>query len=233
MTTKQVCDQRGSKQRWAFLLSSDQQETLKWLAFSSMVIDHAGKVFGDSWVVTTVLGRVAFPIFTFLVAYNLTVRNVKPQKYLGMLLVFGAVLQPIYAWTFGLQGKLNVLFTLLLGVVVVWLFDWLVPYVGLPISSILITLLVWPLATFVDYGLAGVLLVASWRLVLFHQFSLVLPMLMLFFANGGGVYGVVAGVASLLPFLWLPSVQRLPRRLFYVFYPLHLAVLKALAWLGV
>src|SRR5690625_4919974 len=71
-------------------LSSRQQELLRWLAITCMVIDHVGAIFLDRADAQPLraIGRVAWPLFAYLLAYNVALRRVPPAKYLPTLATF-------------------------------------------------------------------------------------------------------------------------------------------------
>ena len=97
-------------------LSSAQQEMLKWLAITSMFVDHINQVtFLGSLSALSYFGRLAFPLFAFLIAYNIAKRGVAVERYVWPLLTFGIISQPVFVWAFG-RSYLNIFFTLLLGV---------------------------------------------------------------------------------------------------------------------
>jgi hypothetical protein len=55
-----------------FEMSAAWMDALKWLAVALMVVDHLNKfVFKKSVPSLFVLGRVAMPLFFFVLAYNL------------------------------------------------------------------------------------------------------------------------------------------------------------------
>lgn len=72
-------------------LTRSQQDVLKWLAVVIMPLDHSNRTLWTyhPWVMA--IGRLAFPLFAFLIAYNTTLRGVQLRKYLLPLLVFGVV----------------------------------------------------------------------------------------------------------------------------------------------
>src|SRR5687768_8380158 len=88
-------------------------EALKYLALVSMVIDHANKVFFASslaWAVP--LGRLAFPIFACVVAYNLARPHVDYGKSIRRLLIVGVIATPFHSVIVGDAWlPLNVLMT--------------------------------------------------------------------------------------------------------------------------
>ncbi|MDX2003871.1 MAG: TraX family protein [Meiothermus sp.] len=98
-------------------LSARALDWLKWAALFTMVIDHANKIVFDGglpWM--TWIGRMAYPLFAFLIAYNLEVRGADWRKYAWRLGLAAAVSQPVYFYA--LAGNLNIFFTLLAGVLV-------------------------------------------------------------------------------------------------------------------
>ncbi len=92
------------------------QEGLKLLACGAMLVDHWALLFGKSiWF--RALGRLAFPIYCFLISEGLAhTRN--RRRYFGRLALMALVTEPIYDLAFYpraiWQGQ-NVLWTLLLG----------------------------------------------------------------------------------------------------------------------
>src|SRR5690625_7596483 len=74
-------------------LSSRQQELLRWLAITCMVIDHVGAIFLDRAEAQPLraTGRVAWPLIAYLLAYNVPVRRVAPAKYLPTVATFTLV----------------------------------------------------------------------------------------------------------------------------------------------
>lgn len=214
-------------------LSSAQQELLKWLAVFTMTLDHANRTLWPFQGWAFAVGRLAFPLFVFLITYNLTVRRVPARRYLLPLLAFGLISQ-FPAMMVLERGfiPLNILFTLFLGVTFMPVFRYakrLMP-VGLAIFNVA---LVWGLlGLFVEYGPVGVLLVPAIQYLLARPsflstalVALLLPATNLFVP------------ASLVPFALPPLIWRitklslnpLPRArwVFYAFYPVHLLALWA------
>ena len=212
-------------------LTSQQQEALKWTAFLAMVVDHAGKVFSSSDMFHLV-GRLALPVFCFLVAYNLAVRNTSPRRYLLPLLVTGVVTQPIYAALWGehlahpaaLQGgaQLNILFTLLLGVVGVGL--------AKRSSLLLAAVLVGAAGLVCEYGVFGPWLVLAWYVYLKNpSVTTFAAVAMTAYLCNKDAAAWLAAAFCLVPLVWKLAVPgRAPRYAFYLAYPLHLLLLLTL-----
>lgn len=161
---------------------------LKWIAISTMLLDHIGLVyrqqiygwiqglFGVRWpetfyvfAVLFLFGRIAFPLFAFQVAEG--VRHTRsPGRYMVRLLMFGVLAEIPFRWMVGLATGVssrsyftNVMFTLFLAVLACvscrgLLKRGLPQFAGLLPACALALLADW-LGT--DYGAMGVLLVLA------------------------------------------------------------------------
>jgi len=71
---------------------------LKLIALITMIIDHIGAAFPDTFGFEfRVIGRLAFPIFVFLLAEGF--RHTKSHgKFLARLFVFAIISQPVFGW---------------------------------------------------------------------------------------------------------------------------------------
>ncbi|MEO0407188.1 MAG: TraX family protein, partial [Cyanobacteria bacterium P01_A01_bin.135] len=88
---------------------------IKGLAAALMVVDHVGVVFFPGTPLFRYLGRLSFPLFCWLLAQGER-RTRDVYRYGLRLLAFGLLSQPPYSALFG-GFQLNVLFTLLVGLV--------------------------------------------------------------------------------------------------------------------
>ena len=218
-------------------LGSGQQEALKWFAFGCMVVEHALRVLVDfDFYPGIAVGRPAFPLFCFLIAYNVAVREVAPGKYMLPLLVAGLLTQPLYVWVWQESGvvQLNILFTLLWGVISLAALQFMLArrwhgYLGASLTAVLLTL---PLSLISEYVLFGPsLLVAVYVFLKVPRrttLAIVVGVACLVNINLPPTLMLIAGASALLPILWTASdlrVRRLPRYTFYVLYPVHLLLL--------
>jgi hypothetical protein len=237
-------------------LSNAQQEALKWLAIVTMTIDHINKIlFQYDYPALLWIGRLAFPLFAFLIAYNLVVREVKPTRYLWPLLLFAVASQPILMWVTK-ESTGNILFTLYLGILYLGLKPLLEHRLPNMLVHLLLGLILFIPSLQVQYGPVGVFLIPV--LVAFFKRPTALGYLLVslylvavntlstetiltFFVSPlHGLYRL----ASLEPYAFIPLllfpiavfVSRLPFTLtrtnpwfFYTFYPAHFLTLHFLA----
>ncbi|MBV6871793.1 TraX family protein [Xanthomonas euvesicatoria] len=137
-------------------MSSSARELLKWIALVCMTFDHVAKVLYDGYVpALSELGRIAFPLFALVMAYNLAQPGSDVAKSARRLCWWGVLAQPFHAWAFGYWVPVNVLLAFALAAAAVWAIQrgrW-----------VLLTLCVAPAPLFVDYQWAGMaLVVAGW-----------------------------------------------------------------------
>lgn len=209
--------------------------TLKVIAILSMLVDHCAYFLMDGNTLTyeamRCVGRIAFPVFAFLIAEGFThTRNRK--KYFGQLLAFAVVSEIPWHLLNGADGTHNVMFTLALGVAALAVFEKLKTDSAVCICTIL--LIAW-FATWsgVDYEWRGILVI-----VIFHlsgtgkasfpfgrmvQLLCAFPLMMHY-----GIIGVM--LACMVIFLYDGTrgfvKGKVWKYVFYAFYPLHLAVIK-------
>jgi hypothetical protein len=240
------------------VLSKGQQETLKWLAILTMTFDHINKIiFNYDYPALLWIGRLAFPIFAFLIAYNLVVREVKPTRYLWPLVFFAIGTQPLYMWVWhDLKG--NILFTLCLGVLYVGLHTLLRQrWHAAALHTLLVFIFFIP-SLQVEYGPVGVFFIpvlvyffrqpSTLGYVLLNLYLVAVNALsntdeiLAFFVSP--LHGLYLVSSTLEPFAFMPlllfpiiaALSHLPltfRRsnpwFFYIFYPTHLFILKLVA----
>ena len=216
---------------------------LKMIAAVTMLIDHTGATFvrklkGVSAIASDPelaahisrlyyymrrIGRLAFPIYCFLLVEGfIHTKNIR--KYLGRMLVFALISEfPFdYALHHGqaLFAKQNVYFTLLIGLLVIWVIHDLIP--GQIAPQLLVMTAGLTLARFMrtDYSYRGVFLIETLYILRFSR---------LFQCLGGGAFieyeKMPAPLAFLPVYLYNGKRGRQLKYFYYLFYPVHLMVL--------
>ena len=218
---------------------------LKLIAALAMLLDHAGLLLFPQCVPLRIVGRLAYPIFAYMIAEGCRYTRNK-LRYFGMIFGLGIGCQIVYYFAAG-DTYLSILITFCLAILLIYCLQnlqkalvekraWILPAV---IFSAAVAG-VWVLNQYVriDYGFWGTM-----TPVLVSLFSRsdktgnLLPVCMM--ALGlvclGVAWGGVQWYALLsLPLLLLYSGKRgkhAMKYFFYLFYPLHLAVLQGISWL--
>lgn len=208
------------------------RELLKLLALASMTLDHVNAALLARAIESlTVIGRIAFPVFVFAAAAG-ALHTTNGRHYLGRLLLCAIVAQPFFWLALNTDWwYLNTVFTLFWGVLSVLAWrgagrPWLVPLLWLP-------------AVASDYGVAGAAAVFAAALLLEGErnrmlagaIMLTLAAPLLWPRPQDQIVGLIACLLTVMLLRTAPSASawRLPKGLFYVYYPLHLALLWMLA----
>lgn len=207
--------------------TSGELEALKWIALATMLIDHVNVAFyarGLDWAAAP--GRLAMPLFSLVLGFNLARSDAGLPKMLLRLILFGLVATPfhtmLFSSTFG-WWPLNILFTFACSVAVIeairrqW---WAAAATTFVLGGI-----------FVDYVWVGVAFpIAAWWYYRHRGTGGALAIAACLIALC--VYSELPYALLSLPLVWLvhaaaPAVPRL-RWMFWVAYPLHLAILWCL-----
>ena len=214
-------------QRWSIQCLDSFQ--LKCIAIVSMALDHTGAVLYPSQIWLRCLGRIAFPIFCFLIVEGFFHTH-DVRRYMGRLGVFALISEIPYDLAFrGVPleyAHQNVFFTLLIGIGMMVLLErnreW-------PVKAVILLLAMW-LAVLVrsDYNFRGVLLIFVFYI--FHESRWLA-------VTAGGFWnflyqGVIQkyGVLSVLPLaLYNGERGRKMKYFFYIFYPAHLLLLYGIS----
>lgn len=199
---------------------------LKWIAIITMLIDHIGAVLFPYELGYRIIGRIAFPIFCFLIVEGFShTRDVR--RYMVRLGIFALISELPYDLAF--HGEMvyaegqNVFFTLLLGVLMMYMMSLCSAVPLKAMAAVSIAVLAEVLNT--DYSARGILLILIYYI--FREKRVIsLPAGALWnFSYGWGMVQCCGVLAT--PFLAFYNGKRGPKikYFFYVFYPAHLLVL--------
>ena len=226
------------------LLPGLSQESLKLLACVTMLLDHIGVIFFPGSVLR-IIGRVSFPIFCFLLAEGFFHTRNK-RRYAIRLAVSMLLAEIPFDLAFFRRihwGHQNVMLTLLLGYLAIWA----VTESGSAMAKALLAAAFTAAAEYLrsDYGGTGVLLVLVFALsreLRGRNWICAIVMLILFAersspvivrAGGFAITRQMLGTAAMLPIALYSGEKKTSSKAvqlaFYLFYPVHLAVLWMLA----
>ena len=198
-----------------------------------MLTDHIGAVLFPSALWLRFIGRIAFPIFCFLLVEGFYhTRDVK--KYALRLLAFCFISEIPFDLAFNgavlETGSQNVFFTLFLGLVMMWLMKKCEDSYKYKAFIVLVFIVCAGAAAFLstDYSAGGILII-----FIFYYFR---EKTLLKFILFGIVSYVFFGwiemfcLIAIIPIL-LYNGERGPsmKYVFYAFYPVHLLILSAIA----
>lgn len=220
------------------------QEGLKILACVTMLVDHAALLFdGSPWL--RVIGRLAFPIYCFLLTEG--IRHTRDVRcYLSRLLFAAIVSEPIYDLVLypcvGIWQHQNVLWTLALGCAMLWCMT----MIHKPVAKLAVMLLFALAAQLVraSYGSSGIYMIALFALcrgMPEGKWVLAAGLLVINWLMGSftvSVFGLDVPVQlfaelALVPIFLYSGEKRTRLKAvswgFYLFYPAHLLLLWGIA----
>lgn len=210
---------------------------LKLLAALFMTADHVGLMFFPKTEAFRIVGRLAYPIFAYMIAEGCKYTRDR-KRYFLMLFGLATACQVVY-FLFDGSMYLSILFTFSLSILTVYALDALKRSLGLSAALVFAGTVcaVYALNRFltIDYGFWGCMVPVFASLPTdtrydsprFRTLALGLGLLPLA-ADLGGIqyYSLLA-----LPLLLLYSGKRGKHNMkyfFYIFYPVHLAALQGL-----
>ena len=217
--------------------------SLKLLALFSMVLDHVGAVLLPEAVWPRVVGRLAFPLYAFLLGQGFAHTRDR-RRYLFRLVLFAVISEVPYDLCFSGSvldlNRQNVFFTLALGLAALWGYE----YFSITVRRTELGLLAAAAAAVLaqalgsDYGLSGVIMILllylcreEKRKTVFFFLAVGLQAVTLGLTNPAwGAAQLWAGFAILPILLYSgkPGRRKL-RWFFYLSYPVHLLLLWLLS----
>lgn len=214
--------------------------TLKIIAAIAMLIDHVGLMFFPENALFRIIGRLAFPIFAFMIAEGCKYTRSRLRYFLQL---FGLALgcQIVYFIADG-SMYLSVLFTFSLAVLTIFALQYCkAKPTALPLLLFITTVVaVYVLNQLldIDYGFFGCMLpvfAAAFHSTRFDKpllniLMLALGLLLLWISLGGLQLYALAAVPLLLCYSGRRGKIKM-KYFFYIFYPAHLALLQVILWL--
>lgn len=225
----------------SFGLTNNQ---LKIIAAISMLLDHVGLVFFSDEIIFRIIGRLALPIFAYMIAEGCRhTRNRK--KYLGIILTMAIVFQLVYFFFLNdlYQG---ILVTFSLSIIIIYAIEGLTKSNGITYKLAMLTALfgviifsvIFPrlyghLGFAIDYNVWGICLPVliyfspnkTWKIA-----STSLLIIAMSIISSSLQWWALLSI----PLLLLYNGQRGKSKMkyfFYIFYPLHLVLIYAISFL--
>ena len=206
-------------------ISDGAIEVLKYLALTSMVADHINKyLFNGTIEVLFILGRLAMPVFIFVLAFNLARPGENKagtyKRIMTRLFTFGVLAFPPYFYMSGNALPLNIMFTLLSLTAIIYFIE----RKNIIISLVIIFLM----GAIVEYWWPALLFgIATWAYIKKPNIGMALLSTLACLSFGfinGNMWAVAAIPLIILMCFFKISIPRY-KWFFYAFYPLHLYLL--------
>lgn len=213
---------------------------LKIIALIAMTCDHIGYYLSDNMIILRIVGRIAFPIFAYMISEGCKYTKNR-KKYLLTILLSGLLFQIIYTG-FSKSLYCNIFITFSLSIILIYLFDWAkgikkksaytVPLL-MTISFFLIAEIL-PLYSEhgfkTDYGFTGLFIPVLLYFIKDKKIKLfVLSIMLVILSFSLGKIELFSLIC--VPLLALYNNKRGKLNLkyfFYLYYPLHLLVIFAI-----
>ena len=215
---------------------------LKIIACISMCLDHVKYAIPETrgWI-TIYLGRIAFPLYAFL-AVEGYIHTSNIERYIKRLLSFGIISQIPFMFLRTLVGEwmmLNIMFTLLFGLVAISVFDKLGKKYYLSIPIVFLFIFMGEVLN-VDYGWYGVATVFLFYLCRNHKYYRIITFSILtllfyyerIFYNYSFFYimmYVSVIFSTIIMLFYNGELGKKTNKFYYWFYPAHMIVLYLLS----
>ena len=202
---------------------------LKCIALITMIIDHIGIILFPDILILRYIGRLAFPIYAFLVGEGLLHTKNRKKYFLKMLATF-VTFEIVYVFVRG-EWSLCVLYGFLCAILIVEICEWAKkdlikrrPIVALPISILFIS----TMAFSSDYMFCAILL----PLIVYYIKDKKKKMLLFFICLA--FYSILSwdyqilSLIAIIPLLLYSGEKGknfLFKNSFYIMYPLHYAII--------
>ena len=216
---------------------------LKIIAIITMSIDHVGYAIFNGFSFFNYIGRIALPIFAFQISEGyIHTRNLK--KYFLRLFLFAIISQLPFMLFYRLVGNdfvLNIFFTLLLGLISIYIYD--KDKSKYKILGIISSILIGFIAQFIncDYGFYGVAII-----VIFYIFknnttktsiafilATVIRYLIPIIKYGYNNIFLYLMFSTMFPIIFISLYNgkkgKDTKYLLYLFYPIHLLIIYGIS----
>lgn len=216
---------------------------LKYIAFASMLIDHVNKALIYPYLnnglllkisnIFDVLGRIAFPLFAFFLVEGFF-KTKNRKNYLLYLLIFGVISEVPFdmftSGTFFNPRFNNMLFSLALSLITIWIIDVLkIKFKKLPS-------IIWYISSF---AIVAIMSFLSMLLAVDYDYHAIIIVYILYIFYQKPILSATIGYISIIKEIWSflgfgliltynGKRGKQSKILNYLFYPVHLLILGLL-----
>ena len=199
---------------------------MKWIAVLTMITDHVGRMFFPDVHIFNIIGRIAFPLFAFLLVEGF-VHTGNLKKYMLRMFIFACISEIPYDLamqeTWLEFSRQNTIWTLTLGLLMLALCR-KYQYSVWAVAGIAVVCCAAAALLRFDYGAGGIVLILILYFLRDRQWLKYLAMLGLSVLWFGGTE-IAAMISIIFMLAYNGKHGKNMKYMFYWFYPVHLAVL--------
>jgi len=214
---------------------------LKLIAIFSMFIDHIAILYFYENTIMRIIGRMAFPIFAYLIVYNYMNRTSNKLSYIFILAIAGILSQPIYNYAFGHTFHLNVLILFSSGLIIIHMIESIVRNIKEKWNIFFNTIgisIAYNVVYLCEYNIIGLMVMLSFYLVqnTKKSYFFILGFLALIISTSYPLpilkLGIILSFFIIILHHYYPKIDNIipykkkSKWIFYLFYPLHLGFLR-------
>ncbi len=201
---------------------------IKIIAMLTMLIDHIGAVLFPHLLYLRIIGRIAFPLFAFLLVMGFKhTRNL--NRYLFRLLIFGLISQVPYH--FLAPGRINVILYFFVALLSLALYNKHKNHIYIPVLAGIITE-----SLNMSYGAYGIIAIYIFYFLYDRKIHLSIAFILLNLLYLGAYSNYIQPLSIMsLPFLFinLKSIDiKMNKYIAYLFYPVHISVILLIKYYG-
>ena len=199
---------------------------MKWIAVLTMITDHVGRMFFPDVHIFNIIGRIAFPLFAFLLVEGF-VHTGNLKKYMLRMFIFACISEIPYDLamqeTWLEFSRQNTIWTLTLGLLMLALCR-KYQYSVWAVAGIAVVCCAAAALLRFDYGAGGIVLILILYFLRDRQWLKYLAMLGLSVLWFGGTE-IAAMISIIFMLAYNGKHGKNMKYMFYWFYPVYLAVL--------
>jgi len=217
-------------------LTSPKIELLKWIGIISMVSDHVGVLFYPLLLEFRMVGRLAYPLFGYVLIHNYIFYSKNKTNYIKRLLILAVISEPLHYMLFEkYYAWINIFFMYAMTLFSIYIIEessiFLKKVKFRKILIWIIFILFFALSFFIEYDIRGYLLLLSFYYLFkkIKKYMLVFSFLILALLDAPYPPFILSSL-FIYPIIYFVSISKIPvvfrsKVFFYLFYPVHIAIL--------
>lgn len=240
--------------------ASSTIEILKWIGIVAMTFDHIGILLLAEHDIFRMIGRLAFPIFGFVLIYNFIYHTKNKARYIKRLGLFSLLFEPIHFLVFKHHyAGLNIFLIYTLALSLLYLFELIqedrVMKRDKGIFFIIYLILSIYISQYTEYNISGFLLIISFYFSIKDRRYIFITLFLLVLLNAPALkyllftfdytyhlfllsikldFKYIISTLLIIPVVYIVSRINInvprSRYFFYLYYPIHILVLGVISY---